>query len=72
MTKQATVSVNIDRVSTDDLKQNLENRVASAARLNTDSTSKVVAEKATVLPGLNQEDETPNLPLPNNNQNFNP
>jgi polyhydroxyalkanoate synthesis repressor PhaR len=71
MTKQATVNVNIDRVSTDDLKQNLENRVASAARLNTDSTSKAVAEKATVLPGMNQEDETPNLPLPSNNQNFN-
>ena len=71
MTKQAAVNVNIDRVSTDDLKQNLENRVASAARLNSDSTSKAVADKATVLPGVNQEDETPNLPLPNNNQNFN-
>lgn len=72
MTKQTTVNVNVDRVSTDDLKQNLENRVASAARLNTDSTSKAVAEKATVLPGLNQEEETPNLPLPSSNQNFNP
>ncbi len=71
MTKQAAVNVNVDRVSTDDLKQNLENRVASAARMNVDSTSKAVADKATVLPGANQEDETPNLPLPNNNQNFN-
>ncbi len=71
MTKQAAV-VNIDRVSTDDLKQNLENRVASAARLNSDSTSKVVAEKATVLPSSNQEEETPNLPLPSSNQGFNP
>lgn len=72
MTKQTTVNVNVDRVSTDDLKQNLENRVATAARLNTDSTSKAVAEKATVLPGMNQEEETPNLPLPSSNQNFNP
>jgi polyhydroxyalkanoate synthesis repressor PhaR len=71
MTKQATVNINIDHVSTDDLKQNIENRVASAARLNSDSTSKVVADKATVLPGLNQDDETPNLPLPSS-QNFNP
>lgn len=67
MTKQASVVINVERASTDDLKQNLENRVASAARLNADSTSKTVAEKATVLPGLNQEDETPNLPLPSNN-----
>lgn len=72
MTKQATVNVNIDRVSTDDLKQNLENRVATAARLNADSTSKAVAEKATVLPGSSQEEETPNLPLPSSNQSFNP
>lgn len=73
MTKQAAVTVNVERASTDDIKQNLENRVASAARLNTaDATSKVVAEKATVLPGSNQEEETPNLPLPtSSNQNFN-
>lgn len=71
MTKQTPVHVNIDRSSTDDLKQNLENRVASAARMTTDTTSKVVAEKATVLPS-SQEEETPNLPLPSSNQNFNP
>jgi polyhydroxyalkanoate synthesis repressor PhaR len=72
MTKQAAVTVNVERASTDDIKANLENRVASAARLNTaDATSKVVAEKATVLPGANQEEETPNLPLPSSNQNFN-
>ena len=73
MTKQAAVTVNVERASTDDIKQNLENRVASAARLNTaDATSKVVAEKATVLPGSSQEEETPNLPLPtSSNQNFN-
>ena len=72
MTKQATVNVNIDRVSTDDMKQSPDNRVASAVRMSTDSTSKVVAEKATVLPGMNHEDEMPNLPLPSNNQSFNP
>lgn len=71
MTKQAAVNVHIERASTDDLKQNLENRVASAARLNTDATSKVVAEKATVLPGSTLEEETPNLPLPSSSQNFN-
>lgn len=72
MTKQPTVNVHVERTSTDDLKQNLENRVANAARTNVDTTSKVVAEKATVLPGSSQEDETPSLPLPNNNQSFNP
>lgn len=71
MTKQTPVHVNIERTSSDDLKQNLESRIASAARLNTDTTSKVVAEKATVLPGA-QEEETPSLPLPSNNQSFNP
>ena len=71
MTKQAAVNVHIERASTDDLKQNLENRVAAAARTNTDATSKVVAEKAMVLPGSNLEEETPSLPLPSSNQNFN-
>lgn len=71
MTKQAAINVHIERASTDDLKQNLENRVASAARLNTDATSKVVAEKATVLPGSTLEEETPSLPLPSSSQNFN-
>ena len=72
MTKQVAVNVNIERASTDDLRQNVENRVAAAARQNTDATSKVVAEKATILPGSSQEEETPNLPLPsNNNQSFN-
>lgn len=71
MTKQAAVTVNVERASTDDIKQNLENRVATAARLNTtDTTSKVVAEKATVLPGASQEEETPNLPLPSSNHNL--
>lgn len=71
MTKQVVVSVNVERASTDDLRQNLENRVATAARQNADTTSKVVAEKATILPG-SQEEETPNLPLPSSNQSFNP
>lgn len=72
MTKQPTVNVHVERTSTDDLKQNLENRVATAARMNTaDTTSKTVAEKATVLPGSTLEEETPNLPLPSSNQNLN-
>jgi hypothetical protein len=42
----------LDRSSSDDLKQNLEQRVASAAaRVAADSTAKVAAEKATILPG---------------------
>ena len=72
MTKQTTVVVNLERASMDDIKQNLENRVATAARLNNvDSTSKSVAEKATVLPSMNTEEETPSLPLPSSSQNFN-
>ncbi len=71
MTKQVVVNVNVERASTDDLRQNLENRVATAARQTADTTSKVVAEKATILPG-SQEEETPNLPLPSSNQSFNP
>lgn len=68
MVKAAQV-VHTDRTSTDDLKQNLEQRVASAAaRVAADSTSKVVAEKATVLPGL--QDETPTLPTSSNNTQF--
>lgn len=71
MTKQAQ-AVNVERASTDDVKQNLENRVANAAtRYNSDTTAKVAAEKATVLPGLQQEEETPNLPSHNPNLNHN-
>lgn len=68
MTKQAQVAA--ERISTDDVKQNLENRVASAAtRYAADTTAKAAAEKATVLPGGNNDDEMPNLP--SSNQNFN-
>ena len=53
----------------EDLKQNLEARVASAAaRVAADSTAKVAAEKATNLPG-GQEEATPTLPTSNNNFN---
>ena len=63
MTKQQVNNVNVEASSSDSVKQNLENRVATAAtRYNTDTTAKVAAEKATVLPGLQQDDETPNLP----------
>lgn len=69
MTKQAVNTV-IERASTDDLKQNIEGRVASAAtRYAADSTAKAAAEKATVLPGLSQDEETPNLPMSNQNLN---
>lgn len=71
MTKQTVSPIHIERSSTDDLKQNLENRIVLAARSNVDATSKVVAEKATILPGNFQDEETPSLPLPNNNQGFN-
>lgn len=66
MTKQQANVANVERTSTDDVKQNLENRVANAAtRYNTDTTAKVAAEKATVLPGAQQDEETPNLPSSN-------
>ena len=68
MTKQA--QAQIEKASTDDVKQNLENRVATAAtRYNTDSTAKAAAEKATVLPGYQAEEETPTLPGSNQNLN---
>ena len=70
MTKQAANIANIERASADDVKQNLENRVANAAtRYNPDTTAKAAAEKATVLPGAAQEEETPNLPTHNPNLN---
>jgi polyhydroxyalkanoate synthesis repressor PhaR len=70
MTKQAQMAAAAaERASTEDLKQNLEQRVASAAaRVAADSTAKVAAEKATILPGMT-DDDTPNLPNPNNNFN---
>jgi polyhydroxyalkanoate synthesis repressor PhaR len=51
----------LERASTDSLKENLEQRVANAAtRATADQTSKVAAEKATTLPG--SDDNTPILP----------
>ncbi len=69
MTKQAQLAaVAAERASSEDLKQNLEQRVASAAaRVAADSTAKVAAEKATILPSSLHDDDTPNLPNPNNN-----
>lgn len=68
MLKQPAYTVPLEKISTDDGKQNLETRVASAAsRYGSDSTVKAVAEKASVIPGLNHEDETPNLPMSNLN-----
>jgi polyhydroxyalkanoate synthesis repressor PhaR len=66
MTKQAAAAaLQAERASSDDLKQNLEARVASAAaRVAVDNTSKNAAEKASILPGLS-DDDTPNLPTGN-------
>jgi len=67
MQKQAlAAAAQAERASVEDLKQNLEQRVASAAaRVAADSTAKVAAEKATVLPGM--QEETPTLPTSSNN-----
>lgn len=48
-----------ERISTDSIKENLEQRVANAAsRANADQTSKAAAEKATTLPGLTDDNTT--------------
>ena len=66
MTKQAAAqAAQLEKASNEDLKHNLEQRVASAAARVADSTAKVAAEKATILPGMS-DDDTPNLPNPNN------
>lgn len=68
MIKQAQIAqANIlnERGSSDDLKQTIENRVASAAaRVAADATAKATFEKTTVLPGL-KEEEIPSLPTSN-------
>lgn len=70
MLKQAAaLAAQAERASHEDLKQNLEARVASAAaRVATDSTAKVAAEKATILPGA-QDETTPTLPTSSNFNN---
>lgn len=66
MTKQAAQAATALAQAAEESKQNIETRVVSAAtRYSADNTAKVAAEKATVLPGLNQEEETPNLPTSN-------
>ncbi len=62
--QQAQIPVFEGRGSTDDLKQNLESRVASAAaRVAADNTVKAAVEKATaVLPTGAANEETPSLP----------
>jgi polyhydroxyalkanoate synthesis repressor PhaR len=71
MQKQAANALaNAERASTDSVKENLEQRVASAAaRASADTTAKVAAEKATILPGM-QDENTPILPGSTNNGNF--
>lgn len=75
MIKQAQIqqAQALERAATDDIKQTLENRVANAAaRVVADSTAKVAAEKATILPGLaQQEEETPSLPISSSGPLFN-
>lgn len=70
MLKQAAaLAAQAERASNEDLKQNLEARVASAAaRVAADSTAKVAAEKATILPGA-QDEATPTLPTSSTNFN---
>lgn len=69
MVKQAQAQA-AERLSSDDMKQNLENRVISAGnRYSTDSTVKAAVEKATILPSQAQEEETPNLPSSNQSLN---
>ncbi|MFZ4403294.1 MAG: polyhydroxyalkanoate synthesis regulator DNA-binding domain-containing protein [Pseudobdellovibrionaceae bacterium] len=65
MTKQINNTAHVEKAITDDLKHNLEARVATAARFNADNTAKSAAEKATILPGVQLEEETPNLPSSN-------
>lgn len=61
-------SAALEKASSDDAKQNLEARVANVAtRYGADSTSKMAAEKATVLPSQSREDETPSLPMSSQN-----
>lgn len=59
------------RASSDSLKENLEQRVANAvARASVDNTAKSAAEKASILPGMGNEDITPTLPISSNQQGF--
>jgi polyhydroxyalkanoate synthesis repressor PhaR len=70
MTKQAQNQQLIEKLATEEIKNNLENRIVNAAtRYNPDTTVKIAAEKATVLSGASQEEETPNLPTHNPNLN---
>jgi polyhydroxyalkanoate synthesis repressor PhaR len=67
MAKQAANMAAADKIATDSMKENLEQRVASAAaRASADTTAKAAAEKATILPGM-QDENTPTLPGSNLN-----
>lgn len=68
--KQIMTNAISEKSSTDSMRENLEQRVAhAAARASADSTAKVAAEKATILPGL-QDDNTPTLPSSTSSGNF--
>lgn len=69
MQKQALAqAAQAEKASNEDLKQNLEQRVASAAaRVAADTTAKSAAEKATTLP--TGHEETPTLPFGSTSSN---
>ncbi len=71
MQKQALLqAAQAEKASSDSVKENLEQRVAHAAvRATADQTAKVAAEKATILPGM-QDDNTPTLPTSNTKFSF--
>lgn len=52
-----------EKISTDSMKENLEQRVANAAaRANSDTTAKIAADKASVLPAGQADTSPPALP----------
>jgi len=69
MIKQAqALAAQAEKTASDDLKQNLEQRVANAAaRATAEVSTSLKNEKATILPGSMNDDDTPNLPT---SQNF--
>jgi polyhydroxyalkanoate synthesis repressor PhaR len=60
---QAQAQLAAERAASDSLKETLEQRVANAAARAADSTSKSIAEKATLLPSQQSEEVTPTLPM---------
>ncbi|MCS6838856.1 MAG: polyhydroxyalkanoate synthesis regulator DNA-binding domain-containing protein [Bdellovibrionaceae bacterium] len=59
---QAQAQMAMERAQSDSLKETLEQRVASAAARATENSSKLIAEKAAILPSQ-QEEVAPTLPI---------